>query len=116
MYALLAQAVLTIAHRLLTIGDSDRIRESCVSNCKFATVRPNDPCIALSIFVPVVLDEGRIVEFAAPHELLQDRNGAFYHMVQRCGDVAALHDMASAKAAGLSAWGLRPGSSHVKLP
>jgi ATP-binding cassette subfamily C (CFTR/MRP) protein 1 len=45
--------VLTIAHRLNTILDYDRV---------------------------IVLDKGEIVEFASPQQLLQDRNSIFLQM------------------------------------
>ncbi|KAF5283711.1 hypothetical protein FQR65_LT13746 [Abscondita terminalis] len=50
--------VLTIAHRLHTIMDSDRV---------------------------MVMDAGRIVEFDHPHLLLQNRNGVFSSLVQQTG-------------------------------
>jgi len=51
--------VLTIAHRLHTIMDSDKV---------------------------VVMDAGKVVEFGHPHELLQNRaNGVFYELVQQTG-------------------------------
>lgn len=50
--------VLTIAHRLHTIVDSDKV---------------------------LVMDGGRIVEFGRPYELLQKEEGAFYDLVQQMG-------------------------------
>ncbi|XP_065162760.1 probable multidrug resistance-associated protein lethal(2)03659 [Atheta coriaria] len=51
--------VLTIAHRLNTIMDSDRV---------------------------VVMDHGEIVEYAHPYELLQNKDGVFYAMLQQTGE------------------------------
>lgn len=50
--------VLTIAHRLNTIMDSDKV---------------------------IVLDKGQIAEFAAPSELLQNKKSAFYSMAKDAG-------------------------------
>lgn len=50
--------MLTIAHRLNTIMDSDKV---------------------------IVLDKGQIVEFAPPAELLQSKNSAFYSMAKDAG-------------------------------
>ncbi|XP_041055069.1 multidrug resistance-associated protein 4 isoform X2 [Carcharodon carcharias] len=50
--------VLTIAHRLNTIIDSDRI---------------------------LVLDAGRVAEYAEPYALLENKDGFFYKMVQHLG-------------------------------
>ena len=50
--------VLTVAHRLHTIIDSDRI---------------------------MVLDTGALVEFGRPHMLLQNKKGIFYSMVMATG-------------------------------
>lgn len=50
--------VLTIAHRLHTVMDSDRV---------------------------LVMDSGRAVEFDRPHKLLQNADGMFYNLVQQTG-------------------------------
>ncbi|KAF5294187.1 hypothetical protein FQR65_LT10898 [Abscondita terminalis] len=52
--------VLTIAHRLHTIMDSDRV---------------------------LVMDAGKVIEFDHPHYLLQQTNSIFYTMVQTTGNV-----------------------------
>lgn len=52
------RTILTIAHRLNTIMDSDKI---------------------------VVLDQGRVAEFASPTELLADSNSLFYALCKRGG-------------------------------
>ncbi|XP_063224305.1 ATP-binding cassette sub-family C member 4-like [Bacillus rossius redtenbacheri] len=54
--------ILTIAHRLLTVMDSDRI---------------------------IVTDGGKVVEFDQPHILLQNRSGFLWSMVQETGKAMA---------------------------
>jgi ATP-binding cassette, subfamily C (CFTR/MRP), member 1 len=54
------RTVLTIAHRLGTIIDSDKV---------------------------LVLDAGSVLEYGRPHDLLQDENGAFRGMVRELGAV-----------------------------
>jgi ATP-binding cassette subfamily C (CFTR/MRP) protein 1 len=52
------RTIITIAHRINTILDSDRI---------------------------VVLKEGRVSEFDTPYNLLQQRDGQFYALVKEAG-------------------------------
>lgn len=54
--------VLTIAHRLHTVMDSDKV---------------------------LVMDAGSLVQFDHPHVLLQDEDGVFYGMVQQTGKAMA---------------------------
>jgi len=54
--------VLTIAHRLNTVIDSDKI---------------------------LVMDAGSVVEFDHPYTLLKNNNGFFYKMVNQTGQVNA---------------------------
>ncbi|KAL0850163.1 hypothetical protein ABMA28_012038 [Loxostege sticticalis] len=62
--------VLTVAHRLHTVADSDRV---------------------------VVMEAGRIVECGHPHELLQNDDGHFSRMVKQLGHAAeqSLRDLAA---------------------
>jgi len=50
--------VLTIAHRLNTVMDSDRV---------------------------LVMDAGTVVEFDHPYNLLKNKDGFFYNMVEQTG-------------------------------
>ncbi|KAB0798602.1 hypothetical protein PPYR_09595 [Photinus pyralis] len=61
--------VLTIAHRLHTIMDSDRV---------------------------LVMDAGRVIEFDHPHNLLQQTDSIFYTMVKTTGNITSknLHSIA----------------------
>ncbi|EXJ66028.1 ATPase [Cladophialophora psammophila CBS 110553] len=59
--------ILTIAHRLQTIIDYDRV---------------------------LVLDRGEVVEYADPWELIQKEDGQFRAMCQTSGDFDALHELA----------------------
>ncbi|KAI0711801.1 P-loop containing nucleoside triphosphate hydrolase protein [Cerioporus squamosus] len=63
--------LLTVAHRLQTIMDSDKI---------------------------MVLDAGCIVEFGKPHELLKDEKGMLRALVDESGDKEKLYAMANAAA------------------
>ncbi|EED80190.1 predicted protein [Postia placenta Mad-698-R] len=60
--------VLTVAHRLQTIMDADKI---------------------------MVLDAGRIVEYGKPSELLKNENGHLHALVKESGDVEKLYAMAA---------------------
>ncbi|XP_052827296.1 ATP-binding cassette sub-family C member 4 isoform X1 [Octopus bimaculoides] len=64
--------VLTIAHRLVTIMDSDRV---------------------------MVLEEGHIVQFDMPYNLLKSKEGYFYDMVQQTGPSEIEHLTAIAESA-----------------
>lgn len=68
--------VITIAHRLHTIMDSDRV---------------------------LVMDAGKVIEFDHPHYLLQQTNSIFYTMVQTTGNVMSknLHSIAEESIAKL---------------
>ncbi|KAG0219752.1 Multidrug resistance-associated protein 1 [Mortierella sp. NVP41] len=54
------RTILTIAHRIKTVMDSDKI---------------------------LVLDQGRLKEFAAPRELLQRKGSLFYQLAEQAGEI-----------------------------
>ncbi|KAF9555324.1 multidrug resistance-associated ABC transporter [Agrocybe pediades] len=62
--------VITVAHRLQTIMDSDKI---------------------------MVLDSGRLVEFGTPKELLQHKDGFLRSLVEESGDKETLYALAGAQ-------------------
>ena len=64
---LLDSTILTIAHRLQTVADYDRI---------------------------VVLDQGEVLEFGTPHELISKEKGVFKEMCESSGEYALLSEMA----------------------
>lgn len=59
--------VITVAHRLKTIGDSDKI---------------------------IVLDAGRLVEYDSPKNLLEKKDGYFRSLVDQSGEKEELYRMA----------------------
>lgn len=61
--------ILTIAHRLRTIADYDRV---------------------------LVLEKGRVAQFGTPADLLKIRDGIFYGMCERSGELEALINIANA--------------------
>ncbi|KAI9224695.1 P-loop containing nucleoside triphosphate hydrolase protein [Blastocladiella britannica] len=91
--------VLTIAHRLNTIIESDRV---------------------------IVMEGGRLMEFDSPHNLLQIPGGHFASLVGNTGPAtsAKLHSIAleahearmAAAAAGMSTPGVTAAAMHVPLP
>ena len=60
--------MITVAHRLRTIMNSDKI---------------------------IVLDAGRIIEFDSPARLLEKEGGVFKSLVDESGDKEALYSMAA---------------------
>lgn len=61
--------LLTVAHRLRTIADYSKV---------------------------LVLDKGKVLEFASPYELLQDPKSSFHDLAQRSGEFDLLFGMAKA--------------------
>uniref|UniRef100_A0A673BSI4 Cystic fibrosis transmembrane conductance regulator n=1 Tax=Sphaeramia orbicularis TaxID=375764 RepID=A0A673BSI4_9TELE len=80
--------VLTIAHRLNTIIDSNRI---------------------------LVLDNGTIQELDHPFMLLQNKEGFFYHMVQQTGPAEAAVLMEAARQVWISDFTLTQATQHLSL-
>lgn len=66
---------MTIAHRLRTIIDYDRVSANNILDYKHAL---------MSVQV-MVLDEGRIAEFDKPSILLKDSNSRFYSLCKATG-------------------------------
>lgn len=67
--------VVTVAHRLETIMDSDKILVCCFSSPRVVIIS------YLRLRLPQVMDKGHVAEFGPPAELLQDENSQFSEMV-----------------------------------
>ena len=81
--------LITVAHRLQTIMDSDRI----VSGFCALAIRNAERYTLIQI----VLDAGQIVEFDSPKELLKKTGGLFSKMVKDSDDRELLIEMAQEK-------------------
>jgi ABC-type multidrug transport system fused ATPase/permease subunit len=76
--------VITVAHRLQTVMDSDRIVRSSASSLAMCGSRR----------MQMVLDAGKIVEFDSPQNLLQRDDSFLRALVDESADKEALHAMA----------------------
>jgi ABC-type multidrug transport system fused ATPase/permease subunit len=83
--------LLTVAHRLQTIMDADKIVSLIIRS--FLA-----PSSALTTVVyQMVLDAGQIVEFDSPKELLKIPNGRLRSLVDESADKDILYSMAEGK-------------------
>lgn len=100
--------VLTIAHRLNTIIDSDRIMVSVPDHelnqmniltvGMFAIARYHSMRFLRSAVLKMqVLDAGHINAYDNPYVLLKDQDGIFYKMVQQTGKAEAASLLHAAK-------------------
>lgn len=80
--------LLTVAHRLQTIMDADKI--VCTAFCLHRSFHSNNS--------QMVLDAGRIVEFDKPSELLKREGGMLKGLVDESGDKDHLYAMAKGTA------------------
>jgi ABC-type multidrug transport system fused ATPase/permease subunit len=77
--------IITIAHRLQTIMDADKIvRPNYIGFCFILSTDPG---------LQLVLDAGRIVEFDTPKALLDKEQGRFKALVNSSLDKEALYAM-----------------------
>ena len=81
--------LITVAHRLQTIMDSDKIVRIILRKLS------NDGRLSLSTnSIQMVLDAGRLVEFDTPVNLLKKEGGFLKSLVDQSGDRDALYAMA----------------------
>lgn len=80
--------VITVAHRLQTIMDSDKV--VCGLPCSACSIERSKSTPQM------VLDAGRLVEFDTPRALLQKEGGLLRALVDESADREALHAMAGA--------------------
>ena len=82
--------VITIAHRLNTIVDYDRLHDVTLlrNTCHFP-VKPTVTSRVCLLFLLriLVLDAGSIVQFDSPRKLIQNKSGVFFRMLQDAGIV-----------------------------
>ena len=83
--------LLTVAHRLQTIMDSDKIVSAAVLQCL--------PLYNYSRHTQMVLDAGRLIEFDSPKVLLQNEKSLLRALVDESADKDTLIAMAEGKAA-----------------
>ncbi|CAG2100059.1 unnamed protein product, partial [Medioppia subpectinata] len=75
--------VITIAHRLNTIIDSDKVMVS--QGLIGGWVRITCVVLIVYVFVDQVLDAGQVVEYDIPHHLLDTSDGLFSKLVKQTG-------------------------------
>ncbi|RMC06825.1 hypothetical protein DUI87_16273 [Hirundo rustica rustica] len=100
--------VLTIAHRLNTIIDSDRImnkmskvafsvKQGIRATCQIPMTSGKSGIVTAKLNSAEVLDAGRLKEYGEPYILLQEQDSLFYKMVQQVGKTEAAALIETAK-------------------